>query len=249
MKRAVPLGLLPLLATLQGCSELPRSPQVRSLPAFAASAPATTQETIEARLARQTAAVYRQATQLSYKKQMAWGDPPVRLWCTARHGLRHELELRVYDASGLIYELHKHPDGATVKIRERNYIGDQAEEYEVLFEDMEGPTRRWDLRCDRGLNACMFGADTVSWLGRAPQHPAWFDQDYIAASKYLGIRDVEGFSCDVVQNHRVKDLTETFYLDRRSHVLRRWTQVFRGVTRDRVFSQIEIVSPENKTGE
>jgi len=242
MKCALAVGLLILLAASQGCSQLPR-------PATPASSPATTQETIEARLARQTAAVYRQAAQLSYREDITSGDPAQHIWCTTRHGRRHEVDLRVYDGTGLIYELHKRPDGATVKIRERNYLGDQSEEYEVPFEDLDARTRKWDVRCDRGLNTCMFGGGTMSWLGQDAKQSAFLEK-VMASSEYVGIRDVEGSPCDVVQNHRLKDFVETIYLDRESHLLRRWTQILRGVTRrDSVFSQIELVSPENKSGE
>lgn len=244
MKCALALWLI-LLAASQGCSQLPRPPEAQSARAAPASSPATTQETIEARLARQTAAVYRQAAQLSYREDITSGDPPQRIWCTARHGRRHEVELRVYDDTGLIYELHKHPDGATVKIRERNYLGDQAEEYAVPVEEL----REWDLRCGKDLNPCMFGGCTVSWVGQDAKKSAFLEK-VIAASEYVGIREVEGFPCDVVQNHRLKNFVETFYLDRQSHVVRRWTQIHRGVLRrDSVYSQIELVSPENKTGE
>ncbi|MBN2561895.1 MAG: hypothetical protein JXQ75_13295, partial [Phycisphaerae bacterium] len=224
-------------------------PEARSSSAAPASAPATTQESIEARLARQMAEVLRRAEALSIWEQVAWGEPPVRLRCAVRHGQRHELDLRVYDDTGLIYELHKRPDGAKVKIRERNYVGDQAEQYEVAIEDLEVATRNWDVHCDKGLNACMFGSQTMSWLGRDAKHSAVL-QKFIAVSEYVGIREVGGIPCDVLQNHRLKGLTETFYLDRQSHVIRRWTQLRNGVNRrDSIFSKIELTLPENKTGE
>ncbi len=241
--------MLILLVVPQGCSQLPQPPEAQSASAAPASAPATTQETIEGRLARQMAAVCRLATQLSYRADITSGDPPEHIWCTARHGPRHELGLRVYNGTRLIYELHKRPVGATVKIRERNYIGDQAEEYEVPMEDLEVATRNWRTHCTTGLDTCMFGSHTMSWLGQDAKHPALLEK-FIAGSEYVGIREVGGFPCDVLQNHRLNGLTETFYLDRRSHVLRRWTQVVRGVLRrDRVFSKIELTLPEKKTGE
>jgi len=246
MKCALAVAMLVLSALSPGCSQLPPPKEGRSVPPTPTCMPATSQEAIEARLARQTAAVYRRATQLSYRADITSGDPPEHIWCTTRHGSRHELDLRVYDDTGLIYELHKRPDGAIVKIRERNYRGGQAEEYELPYEACDA--RRWNPRCVRGLNACMFGSSALSWLG-PDAHRSAFLEEMIAASEYVGIRDVEGFPCDVVQNHRGQDFKETFYLDRESHVLRRWTQVWKGVSRDRVFSQIEIVSPQDKTGE
>ena len=246
MKYVGVLQMLFVLAVSPGCSQHRALPGAQTVPATLAVSAAPSKESLPARLARQSAATYRAATRLSFRVDVTQGDPPERVWCTVWHGRQQALELKVYDKRGLIYELSKQPSGNMVKIREKNYIGEQAEEYTVGKQDLEAPTRTWDIHCNRGLNTCIFGSSTMSWLGSNSKHSA-FLESVIPFSKSLGIHEVDGFPCDVVQNHRVKDLTETFYIDRDTHVLRRWTHVIRGVTRDRVFSQIEIEMPELKS--
>jgi hypothetical protein len=202
-----------------------------------ASDPTSAPEVSVRELARKTARVYREATRLSFRAHITQTRPPMEIWCQVEHGLNHSSDVQVRDADGPQYEIHLRQEGKVVKIRERNFRGDETCDYEVpTTEYTEG---KWDIRCVKGINGCSFGGLPRSWVGPDGRHPT-FVEEVASEGEYIGTDEVDGFPCDVIRTHRIEGLDERFYLDRRTHVLRRFIQVIKGVTRDRVFSDISI---------
>jgi len=200
-------------------------------------------------LAKLTADTYRRAERLSYKAlltQSRGGKEDWRLWCMVANGPRHQCDLEVRDAAGPVFELRIRCDGEVLKFREVNHRGDQHAEYEVPFSEYEEKARG-QIRCEKDIDGCRFGSQLVSLVG-PDSGQTLFLEEAISEGAWIGTHNVDGHACDVVQTHRVKGLDERFYLDAEMHVIRRWTQTIRGATRDRVFSEIEIVLPEDSHG-
>lgn len=190
-------------------------------------------------LAKLTADAYRQAERLYYRaiSTQSRGDKEEwRLWCIVEHGLNYYCDLDVRDTEGLVFELHVRGDGRVVRIKEVNHRGGERQEYELPYTDY-GPTK-WSIRSEK-IVGCRFGTHLISWVG-CESEKASFLEDAISQGAWSGAEEVDGHPCDVVQTHRVKGLDERFYLDRETHVIRRWTMTHKGVIRDRVFSEIVL---------
>ncbi|MBN2561896.1 MAG: hypothetical protein JXQ75_13300 [Phycisphaerae bacterium] len=190
-------------------------------------------------LAKLTARVYRQATELSFEARVTYGEPPERIRCVVIHGLQKRCHLRVYDENDrLFYELQIWPDATGVRIQEKNYRGDETQDYVLSLTDFA--PYKWDPRCLTGINGCAFGGYLNSWVG-CKSHWATFWEETISGGECVGTEDVNGHPCDIVETHRVKGLIERIYLDRKTHIVRRWLYDYNGVIKDRVYSNIRLV--------
>ncbi len=200
-------------------------------------------------LAKLTADTYRRATRFSCKAlstQLRDGKEDWQLRYAVGHGLNYYCDLDMRDAEGPLFELHVRSDGRIVKISESNHRGKEHEDYEVPFSEFQEKAAGW-VKCRKGIDPCRFGSVITSWIGPDSRKPP-FLEEAIAQGARIGVSSVDGFLCDEIQTHRVQGLDERFYLDSKTHVIRRWTMTHSGITRDRVFSEIEIVPQFPRAG-
>jgi len=166
------------------------------------------------------------------------GDPnPIR--CVMEHGRNHRAYFQFYahESKELVYEFQARPEEDRVVVREVNHRGSQDAQYVVPMKEYRDD--RWDRRCTRGVENCMFYVQ--SWLGPDSRRASFF-REIISTAAVVEAVEFDGRPCWKVRTRRMEGLEEDVWVDPGTYCVVRWRQLLprNGVERDRIFSRIEL---------
>lgn len=202
-------------------------------------------------IAKQVRKAYEQAEFVRFQADLRFGS--VKQSCAFVNEQGERIRLDVYNEAGTkIYELRTRPVGdALVYIQERNYLGDEAEDYLVSRRYFLGDA--FETICAKDIPGCLYAGFLQPWVGEQNQKIAWAEEIMSTYGKHQGFAEIDGRPCHIIRvvrwlpraEGKPFKVVETLAIDKDSFMIRSWSQDFLDSHRTRKYTYLDgIPAPE-----